>query len=212
MSKNEGKNIFRVKENIDEITIIYKINNNHKLKVFDKKFVEKNKKYCKIIYDNKAYDLNEYFIIDNIKHNKDIIKIKLKGISKVTDMSYMFCLCTSLLEVPDIDKIDTINIESMESLFDVCNSLISLPDISNWNTSNVTNISGLFNNCISIKSLPDISKWNTEKVINMSYMFSNCFSLLSLPNIQKWNISNVTDMNNMFSGCRSLSSMPDISK
>ena len=83
MSINEGKNIFRVKEIIDEITIIYKIDNNNKLKVFDEKFVKKNKKYCKIIYDNKTYDLNEYFNIDNIKHNKDILKIKLKGISKI---------------------------------------------------------------------------------------------------------------------------------
>ena len=131
MSKNEGKNIFRVKENIDEITIIYKIDKNNNIKVFDEKFVKKNKKYCKIIYDNKTYDLNEYFNIDNIKYNKDIITIKLKGISKITDMSNMFCLCKSLLEVPDIDKIDAINIESMESLYDVCNSLISLPYISN---------------------------------------------------------------------------------
>ena len=53
MSINEGKNIFKVKENIDEITIIYKIDNNNKLKVFDEKFVKKNKKYCKIIYDKK---------------------------------------------------------------------------------------------------------------------------------------------------------------
>ena len=210
---NKLKHIFRVKENIDEITIIYKIdNNNNNIKVFDERFVKINKKICKIIYDGKTYDLNEYINIDNIKLNKDIITIKFKGISKISDIGYMFCYCTSLLEVPDIDKINTINIKNFESLFDVCTSLISLPDISNWNTSNVTNMSGLFNNCRSIKSLPDISKWNTGKVTDISYMFSNCFSLLSLPNIQKWNISNVTDMNNMFSGCISLSSIPDISK
>ena len=113
MSINEGKNIFRVKENIDEITIIYKIDKNNNVKVFGEKFVKKNKKYCKIIYDGKIYDLNEYINIDNIKYNKDIITIKLKGISKITDMSYMFCYCTSLLEVPDIDKINTINIKNM---------------------------------------------------------------------------------------------------
>ena len=132
MSINEGKNMFKAKENIDEITIIYKINNfNNKLRVSGKEFVEKNKKDCKIIYDEKTYDLNEYFNIDNIEHNKDLLKIKLKGISKINDISNMSCLWSSLLEVPDIDKIDTINIKNMESLFDVCNSLISLPDISN---------------------------------------------------------------------------------
>ena len=37
MSIKEGKNIFKAKENIDEITIIYKIdNNNNKLRVFGK--------------------------------------------------------------------------------------------------------------------------------------------------------------------------------
>ena len=132
MSIKEGKNIFKAKENIDEITIIYKINNfNNKLRVSGKEFVEKNKKDCKIIYDEKTYDLNEYFNIDNIEHNKDLLKIKLKGISKINDISNMSCLWSSLLEVPDIDKINAINIKNMKSLFDVCNSLISLPDISN---------------------------------------------------------------------------------
>ncbi len=37
---NKLKNIFRVKEHNDEITIIYKIDNN-KIKVFDEKFVKK---------------------------------------------------------------------------------------------------------------------------------------------------------------------------
>ena len=70
------KHIFRVKENIDEITIIYKIDNNNNIKVFDERFVKTNKKICKIIYDGKTYDLNEYINIDNIKLNKDIITIK----------------------------------------------------------------------------------------------------------------------------------------
>ncbi len=43
------KNIFRVKENLDEITIIYKIDINNNKKVFGKKYVEKNKKHCKIV-------------------------------------------------------------------------------------------------------------------------------------------------------------------
>ena len=96
-----------------------------------KNLLKKIRRIVKWIYDEKTYDLNEYFNIDNIEHNKDLLKIKLKGISKINDISNMSCLWSSLLEVPDIDKIDTINIKNMESLFDVCNSLISLPDISN---------------------------------------------------------------------------------
>ena len=40
--------------------IIYKINQN-KTKIFDNKFIYKNKDKCKIIYKNKVYELKEYF-------------------------------------------------------------------------------------------------------------------------------------------------------
>ena len=49
----------------------------------------------------------------------------------VTDMSYMFCNCISLKELPDISK---------------------------WNTNNVINMSQIFSKCRELKELPDISK------------------------------------------------------
>ena len=134
--------------NKDEITIIYRIKDKNKLRVFGKHFVENNKNQCKILYDNKEYDLNEYFNIDNIKYTDDLFEIKLKGINNITDMSNMLFHCQSLLSVPDLDKINTNKIHNMSSLFDVCLSLLSLPDISNWNTSNVINFSALFHNCL----------------------------------------------------------------
>ena len=72
------------------------------------------------------------------------IKIKLKEIKTITNMSCMF---------------------------DGCSSLLSLPDFSNWNTSNVTDMSGMFHGCTSLSYLPDISKWNTSNVISMSAMY-----------------------------------------
>ena len=53
-------------------------------------------------------------------------------------------------------------------MFSGCRSLLSLPDISKLNTINVTDMSYMFNDCSSISSLPDISKWNTNKVTNMA--------------------------------------------
>ena len=127
---------------------------------------------CKIVYKNKEYELKEYFNdIDKKYNNKDEIKIKLKGINNITDMSYMFSKCSSLY---------------------------SLPDMSKWDTSNVTNMSCMFFECKSLTSLPDISKWNTHNVTNMNHMFCECNSLSSLPDISKWNISNVTDLSYMF--------------
>ena len=195
----------------DEIKIIYKITNSNQIKIFGKKFVENNINICKIIHNDNEYNLNEYFNIQNNNYYRDTLEIILKGMNNVTDMSYMFHECTSLLYVPDFFKINTIKVKNMASLFDVCNSLQSLPDLSNWNTSNVTDMSGLFNNCKSIQSLPDISKWNTSNVTNMSYMFSGCGSLSYLPDISKWNTSNAVNMSGIFSDCSSLLNIPDIS-
>ena len=100
------------------------------------------------VHHNKEYDIMEEYKIENYPNNK--LRIKLKGIDNVTNMSYMF---------------------------NYCESLSSLPDISKWNTNNVTNINGMFNGCSSLSSLPDISKWNTNNITNMREMFSECSKL-----------------------------------
>ena len=49
----------------NEINITYKINNEEKIKIFGRKFIENNKDKCKIIYDNKEYELVEELEIKN---------------------------------------------------------------------------------------------------------------------------------------------------
>ena len=166
---------------IKEIYIIYDIKEGNKIKIFGEEFVKNNKNICKMIIDNKEYEIAERYNIKSKKINK--LKIKLGGINNVNNMSYMYFECSSLL---------------------------SLPDISNWNTNNVNNMSGMFSYCLFLSSLPDISKWNTNNVNDMSDMFSGCSSLSSLPDISKWIINNVNNMSGMFSECSSLSSLPDI--
>ena len=132
-------------------------------------FVTNNRNKCTIVIDNKEYKISEKYEVDN---NKDkILYIKLKGIDKITNMSFMFSNCPSLL---------------------------SLPDISEWNTNNVTNMSYMFNKCLSLSSLPDISEWNTNNFTDMRHMFYECSSSLSLPDISKWNTNNITDIYEMF--------------
>ena len=97
-------------------------------------------------------------------------------------------------------------------MFYGCKSLIELPDISKWNTENINNLSNIFYDCISLKSIPDISKWNISKVKNISGLFYNCINLNKLPNISIWNTSEVKEINNIFTNCKSLISLPDISK
>ena len=170
------------KEDISIINIIYNINEKDKkydyIRLFGSQFVENNINICRMIIDNKEYELSEKYYIKS--YNKNKLEIKLKGINNVTDMSGMFSRCSSLL---------------------------SLPDISKWNTNNVTYMNNMYYRCSSLSSLPDISKWNTNNVINMSYMFSNCSSLSSLPNISKWNTNNITNMSFMFYECKSLTSL-----
>ena len=287
----------------------YKASIKDEIKIFGKKFVDKNKDKCKIIYNLDKFDLNEYFKIDNKDNQSYILKIQLtinknitdlscmfheceslisiKDISNldnsntislnksfseydsnyslvksncssetgnkgfyddsptfsrirsntntsdltgindiihndniilkqmfynVTNMSFMFYGCSSLISLPDISKWDTKNVIFMSSMFNGCSSLISLPDISKWDINDVNYISEMFCSCSSLITLPDISKWKTNNVIYMFSMFNGCSSLISLPDLSKWDIEKVTDMHSMFNGCSSLISLPDLSK
>ena len=160
-----------------KINLPYLLNN-----IFGYYFVNNNANICKMIIDNREYELAEQFDIKN-NNNNNILKIKLKGVGKITNMSGMFNNCSSLL---------------------------SLPDFSKWSVNNVTDMNHLLNNCLSLTSIPDISNWNTSNVTDMRHMFCYCTSLSSLPDISKWNTNNVKDMRYMFYGCSSLSSLPDI--
>ena len=192
----------------NEMEILYDNKDNEKsISIFGYEFVKNNKNNCKLIIDNKEVELCEKL---NIENKKDI-KIKLKEIKMITNMSSIFYECSSLSSLPEISNWDTSNITNMNCMFSGCSYLSSLPDISNWNTSNVTNMSFMFEGCLSLSSLPDISKWDISNVKNMNGMFYECSSLLSLPDISNWNTSNLTNMDDMFAKCSSLKSLPDIS-
>ena len=89
-------------KDISEINIIYDINGKNYINIFGSKFVENNKNKCKMIIDNEEYELAEYYNVKGNNNNK--LKIKLKGFSNVTNMSYMFSDCSSLSSLPDISK------------------------------------------------------------------------------------------------------------
>ena len=212
---NSDDNLKLKNESINEITIRYKINENeNRIKIFGNEFVENNKNHCKIIYNEKEYELTKYFEFEN-NANEDILEIKLEGIKNIINMSCMFLDCPSLISLSDLDKWNTSNITNMSSVFNnnvSGSSLISLPDISKWDTSNVIDMSFMFQNCSLLSSLPDISRWNTSNVKNMISMFYGCSSLISLPDISKWKTSNLTYMKSMFSGCKSIIKLPDLTK
>ena len=193
--------------------IKYKINEgDKKIRIFSANFVLNNWDNCKILCDEKEYELTEYFDLENYKKNQQFLEIKLKLHRDMKDISFMFSDCKQLISISKLVSWNTENILSMKGMFAGCSSLVSLPDLSLLKTNKVKNFRGIFAGCESLKSLPNISKWNTDNVTDMQYMFNNCYSLKTLPDISKWNTSNVIDMRFMFCNCRSLIALPDISK
>ena len=76
-------------------------------------FYWKNKNKCFILIEREKYDLIDEIKLNKNLKNKKTLKIKLVEIEPITDMSYMFYNCDSLISVPDIDKWDTKNVTNM---------------------------------------------------------------------------------------------------
>ena len=127
--------------------------------------------------------------------------------SNVTDMSWMFDECSSLVSL-DVSSFDTSNVINMDGMFAWCDSLTNL-DVSKFDTKNVTDMSSMFYDCKSLTNL-DVSKFDTSNVTDMSWMFMCCSKLKNL-DISNFNTSNVIDMNCMFNSCSSLTNL-DVSK
>ena len=208
--KEEVDNI--ILEN-DEINIEYNIKDKNEIMIFGNTFVGNNLGNCKIVFQEKEYNLMQFFNVKEFTEDKlTILKIKLRYINNITDFSYMFHKCTRLLSIDDLYKINLQNTTSISYMFSECESLSSLPGLGDWNTGNIKNMSYLFHKCKSLTSIDDISIWETNNIVDMSFMFYNCKVLESLPDISKWNTVNVVNMSNMFSFCEQLNSLPDISK
>ena len=87
------------KGDISEIKIIYEINKEgeekeQNINIFGEEFAKNNKNICKMIIDDKEYEITEKCNIENYTNNE--LKIKLKGIDNITNISYMLNGCSSL--------------------------------------------------------------------------------------------------------------------
>ena len=144
-----------------------------------------------------------YGFFRNLKKLETITGLEYLNTEKVTDMSYMFCYCSSLTSL-DVTHFNTANVTDMRFMFYRCTSLTSL-DVTHFNTANVTNMGYMFYICSSLTSL-DVTHFNTAKVTDMRDMFYSCSSLTSL-DVTNFNTANVANMSYMFSGCSSLTSL-----
>ena len=120
-------NIFNIykKMNYDEINIIYNMKDKKGIRLFDSSFEERNKNNLKLIIDGKEQDLIGYYELKN--NNKDILQIKLKGITNVINMGDMFHNCNSLSYLPDISKWNISNVKDMSDMFYNCKDSLNIP-------------------------------------------------------------------------------------
>ena len=174
--------------------LIYILQNNKDVHMFCGKFVKRYKEKCKIIYNGNIYPLTNNFQVSNISNEdkrKGEIKITLKGINYIEDMSYMFSRC-------DLKKViatgtDLSKVKYMEATFEWCRNLEELSNTSKWNLENVETIKGLFYKFINLKNVPGIGKWNLINLKNCEEMFLGCQSNLNpLVIFQVYNWKNVS--------------------
>lgn len=120
------------------------------------------------------------------------------------DASYMFANFNKLIEIKNIEALNTADITSMRSMFENDKTLGSL-NLSGFNTSNCTDMHSMFNFCSKLASI-DVSGFNTAKVADMDSLFMNCSSLISA-DLSSFNTSEVTTMKYMFYNCNSMESV-----
>lgn len=121
----------------------------------------------------------------------------------LTTTSGMFKDCTSLASI-DLQLFNTASVTNMMSMFEGCSNLMSL-DVSSFDTSSVIYMDSMFDKCSSLTSL-DVSGFDTSSVTTMDFMFDRCSSLTSL-DMSGFDTSSVTNMKWMFDGCSSLLSL-----
>ena len=130
--------------------------------------------YHKVSEDNKA--LYGVLTASNISTYKDrIVYLPKIDTSGVTDMSYMFNECYSLVSIP---LLNTQNVTDMNSMFNYCYSLVSILLL---NTQNVTDMNSMFGFCPALVSIPQL---NTQNVTDMNSMFNYCYSITTA-NLEK---------------------------
>jgi len=214
-NKKEKKDkMKKFKEELDYLLDDEKEYKEDVIRIFGKYFVKQNKNKCKIIYNNKKYELKEYYDeIDN-NYNPKIkeIKIKLNGINNITNMKEMFYGCihlTSLSKSKNVGakQIEIFNDDNSEtSLFENESEMkIKYKNIKNLNIDeelferykelNYLYYEYFLSSSEQISSIESNFSSNYKKSLNL-----NIKTQLELSKF----CSNIKNISFMFSGCISL--------
>ena len=183
----------------NEINIIYKKDEEGIENIFGDKFVGNNKNNIDLIINGiKSNLINKY----KMEKGENNIKIIIKN--KIKNLEYMFYNCKSLINIKELEYLETKNINNYSRMFYGCSSLSNIDKLANWNVSNGNNFSGMFCRCSSLSDIKALENWDVSNGKDFSYMFCGCSSLSDLKSLQKWNVSKVNNFGSMLSDCLSL--------
>ena len=136
----------------------------------------------------------KHYLRDPVEAIKIYGPISSWDVSRVTDMSYMFCKAYSFNG--DLSNWDVSRVTDMEGMFEDAHSFNG--DLSNWDVSRVTDMRAMFYHARSFNG--DLSNWDVSQVTHMSGMFDGASRFNG--DISNWDVSRVTNMNGMFWGAR----------
>ncbi len=122
--------------------------------------------------------------------------------SEVTNMSYMFRLCTSLTSITGLSNFDTSNVTTMRCMFE--NVKVTSLDLSNFNTSKVTDIAYMFKNCSSLTSL-NVSSFDTSLVTTMQETMLGLTNYTGTLDLSKWKIKKSCNMSDFMKNSNKIS-------
>jgi len=109
----------------------------------------------------------------------------------------------NLTKIQHLEYLNTSRVTDMTYMFAMCSSLESI-DLSEFNTSNVTTMEGMFGECNALKSL-NLNSFDVSDVQNVSKMFFNCTALTTIYCDSNWyDITPLAKSDNMFYGCTKL--------
>ena len=198
---NRKKEIIEIEKNK---IVIYNITDTiNNTQIFGEKFVKNNKNKIDIKIENKIIPITSNYIFS--EKGENIIEIIEK--EPITNLSNMFCECSSITSINFLKNWDISNIIDTSFMFQNCKNITSINSLKNWNTSNIKNMYGMFKGCHSIISLDGLKNWDISNVENTSYMFYDCYSLSYIEGIKNWNMENVKEIDSMFYECLSLNSI-----
>ncbi|MGJ8713929.1 MAG: BspA family leucine-rich repeat surface protein [Maribacter stanieri] len=124
--------------------------------------------------------------------NLDIKATDIPNLELVTDYSYAFASCESLVGNETMNDWDVSNAKKMNGVF--TSALLFNQDIGDWDVGNVVEIISMFSNADEFNQ--NIGNWNLSSAESIRAIFSGAKSFNQ--DIGNWDVSNVTNMSHAF--------------